>query len=271
MTKAPIPPKVLTIAGSDSGGSAGIQADLKTLTACGIFGASAITTVTAQNTMGVMAVFALPPDFVRAQIQAVLDDIGADVIKTGLLGRPEIITLVADMLPNVPLVVDPVLVNGHGQQIVSDEAIRAYQTHLFPRATIITPNIDEAKLLTGMTKLDTRDDFEVAAHQLFALGPKNVLIKGGQLPDRHQVFDVLYDGDTLQIWEQPKLPIDNPHGIGCTFASAIAAELSKGHAIHEAVSIAIGYVHMALAGAINWQIGHGRSPVNHFVATKRDL
>ncbi len=264
MLNLPHPPKVLTIAGSDSGGSAGIQADLKTFTALGVFGSSALTVATAQNTIGIQAVQLLPLDFIRSQILTVLSDIGADVIKTGLLGRAEVVELVVELLPNVPLVVDPVLVNGKGQQIVSDDTLSTYKNHLFPHATIITPNLVEAQLLSGIGQLATPADFEIAARHLHSLGPQYVLIKGGQLPASNRVFDMFYDGHEMKTWQQPKLPIENPHGIGCTFASAIAAEIAKGNAVSDAVQIALQYVHKALAGAIAWRVGQGRSPVNHF-------
>ncbi|PJF44818.1 MAG: hypothetical protein CUN55_01915 [Phototrophicales bacterium] len=168
------------------------------------------------------------------------------------------------MLPAVPLVVDPVLVNGQGQLIVSQDTILSYQQHLFPKATIITPNIDETKLLTNLPQLVSTEDFEKAARILHALGPKFVLIKGGQSPDKHIVFDVLYDGKQLAFLENPRLPVENPHGIGCTFASAIAAEIAKGNSVPKAVQIALQYVQRALAGALHWTIGQGRLPLNHF-------
>lgn len=261
----PTPPRVLTIAGSDSGGSAGIQADLKTFTARGVFGMSALTLVTAQNTTGVQQLQALPLDFIAAQIEAVLGDIGADTIKTGLLLRPEIIDMLAAQLPERPLIVDPVLVNGAGQQIVSDAAVEAYQKRLFPRAHIITPNLDETKRLTGMETIKSEDDFRTAAKRLHAFGASYVLLKGSIAHVDNVVRDYLYDGEHFWQWEHPTLPVQNPHGIGCTFASAIAAEIAKGSPTPSAVATALDYVHRALQGAHHWQLGAGRSPVNHFV------
>jgi hydroxymethylpyrimidine/phosphomethylpyrimidine kinase len=258
------PPRVLTIAGSDSGGSAGVQADLKTYTARGVFGLSAVTVVTAQNTRGVVQAHPLPVEFVAAQIKAVLDDIAVSVVKTGLLLSADIIRLVADTVPDVPLIVDPVLVNGKGEQIVSDAAIEAYKSALIPRASIITPNMDEAQLLAGLDNLSVKQDFYVAAQRLQTLGVGHVLVKGGHL-ETQEITDVLYDGDQFFEWRKPALPVDNPHGVGCTFASAIAAEIAKGSAMPQAVETAHEYLYRALQGAQKWHLGGGRPPVNHFV------
>lgn len=268
MNKQIQPPKVLTIAGSDAGGSAGIQADLKTMTARGVFGSSVLTTVTAQNTLGVQRANLLPLDFVEAQLHSVLTDIQPHVIKTGLLGRPDVIKLVAELAPDVPLVVDPVLVNGHGQPITTEEALKAYQTHLLPRATVLTPNREEVMLLSGIPTLTTTEDFETAAKIIHAQGPQHVLLKGGTSANNDIVFDLVYDGETTTIHQHQRLPIENPHGIGCTLASAIASEIAKGKPVGTAIEIALQYVHTALAGAIGWQVGGGRSPVNHFAALK---
>ena len=258
------PPRVLSIAGSDSGGSAGIQADLKSFTARGVFGMTAITLATAQNTQGVHQLQSFSEVFIAAQIDAVLDDIGVSVIKTGLLLKPEIIDMVAQKVDAVPLVVDPVLVNGAGKQIVSDAAIEHYKKLLFPKATIITPNIDETKLLSGVKTLAQHADFAEAAQRLYAMGMDYILIKGSSSTGA-TIANYFYDGQQLKVFEQARLPIENPHGIGCTLASAIAAEIAKGNAVPQAVKIALDYVHRALAGALDWQIGNGRSPVNHFV------
>ena len=258
------PPRVLTIAGSDSGGSAGVQADLKTLTARRVFGMSAITAVTAQNTVGVQQVHMVPPEIIVAQIQSVLDDIGVDVIKTGLLLTADNIQAIAATIPDKPLVVDPVLVNGAGQQIVSTATIEAYKTQLIPRATIITPNVDEIALLADMSPIQSEDELEAAADILYGLGTKFVLLKGGHLAGE-QIVDVLYDGQAFHRWQKPKLPVNNPHGVGCTFASAIAAEIAKGSPVVQAVETAHEYLYRALQAAIAWNLGSGRSPVNHFV------
>lgn len=259
-----IPPRVLTIAGSDSGGSAGIQADLKTFTARGVFGMSAITLVTAQNTQGVQRVEVMPAEIVASQMHAVLDDIGLTSAKTGLLFKADIVTLVADILPDIPLIVDPVLVNGSGKTIVSSETIEAYKTKLFPRATVITPNLDEAMLLSGIERIEHADDFRKAARIMHDYGVDFVLMKGGHM-ETEEIVDILFDGDQFYEWRKPALPIKNPHGIGCTYASAIAAEVAKGNSVVDAVETAHAYVYRALKGALAWQLGQGRSPVNHFV------
>lgn len=258
------PPRVLTIAGSDSGGSAGVQADLKTYTARQVFGLSAITAVTAQNTQGVQSVHVLPVDMVRAQIESVISDIGISVVKTGLLLNAEIISMVAEIVPDVPIVVDPVLVNGQGKQIVSNDAITAYREQLIPRASIITPNMDEVELLSGINAIKNSDDFYGAARALYQLGTAYVLIKGGHL-DGQEITDMLFDGAHFYEWHKPALPVENPHGVGCTFASAIAAEIAKGSPMPQAVETAHEYLYRALTGTLHWQLGHGRSPVNHFV------
>lgn len=263
------PFRVLTIAGSDSGGSAGIQADLKTFEARQVFGMTALTMVTAQNTLGVKAAMALPLDLIAEQIDAVLSDSGAHAIKTGLLGRAEVIHLVAERLDtyqreqwSVPLVVDPVLVDGQGRRIVSEETMMAYRTVLFPMATVITPNLDEACWLADMETIQEITDFEEAARRLYAYGVRGVFIKGGHL-GREIVTDVFYDGEGWDYLTAPMLPIENPHGVGCTFASAIAAEIAKGKPATQAVQVAHGYVQRALQGALAWQVGRGRKPVNH--------
>lgn len=264
-----IPPRVLAIGGSDSGGSAGIQADLKTLTARGVYGTSVLTIITAQNTMGVQQSFPLPIPFIQQQIRAVLDDIGTSAIKTGLLGRADVVQMVADEAQRngqAMLVVDPVLVNGEGHLIVSAETVGAYLEILFPQATIVTPNLDEASRLVGMPPATCLDDFYGLARKLHALGrSKAVLIKGGHLNDTDHVVDLLFDGQSFTELSAPRLPVENPHGVGCTYASAIAAELARGFSIKSAVQTAHAYLHRALSGALNWQLGQGRSPVRHFV------
>lgn len=263
------PPRVLTIAGSDSGGSAGIQADLKTLTALGVFGMSALTLVTAQDTKGVQSVQHLSPKFIGEQVEIVLYDVGADVIKMGFLGDAEVIVHLKSFLPtDIPLVIDPVLVNGVGDLIVSQDTIRAYQKILLPRAAVITPNLDEAKLLAGLTTIATQSDMKTAARRIHAeFSPQSIVIKGGHLAETNQndeVVDLFFDGQQFHELRAPRLPISNPHGVGCTFASAIAAYLAKGKNTQDAVQAAHQYLQGALAGAQNWQISAGRTPVNHF-------
>jgi hydroxymethylpyrimidine/phosphomethylpyrimidine kinase len=260
-TNAIDPPVVLSIGGSDSGGSAGIQADLKTCEARGVFGCTAITVVTAQNTVSVTGAHPLPEEFIQAQIDAVMSDIAPQTLKTGLLGRASVVEMVARI--NVSnRVIDPVLLDGSGRQIVSDETVTAYREKLFPLATVITPNLDEAALLAG---LSISDDPREMARKLHDFGPDFVLIKGGHLTQTDHIIDLLYDGENYIELTAPRLPVENPHGVGCTFASAIAAELAKGQRPKDAVKIAHEYLHAALKGSLDWKLGAGRSPVNHGV------
>lgn len=260
-----IPPRVLAIGGADSSGSAGIQADIKTYTAHGVFGLSVLTVVTAQNTLGVKAALALPLDFITAQWDAVWHDIGADIVKTGLLGRREVVELVAEWVQvgGVPLVVDPVVVNGQGQLIVSPDTILAYRERLIPLAQIVTPNLDEVYHLTGLT-VTTIDDARHAAIHLVEMGARAALVKGGHLVGERKV-DVLFNGEQIVEFDAPTLPIENPHGVGCTFASAIAAQLALGVGLVSAVQAAHTYLQLALQGAQDWQLGKGRQPVRHWL------
>lgn len=265
------PSVVLTIAGSDSGGSAGIQADLKTFEARGVFGTSAITVVTAQNTQQVIQAHALSEAFIQAQIEAVLSDMSVNTIKTGLLGRASVITLVATMIQQYQVqqvVVDPVLVNGQGQQFVDDEGVKAYQALLFPLATVITPNLDEAQILTGLVIKDRAGLYQ-AAEALMRYQPQAVLVKGGHLTHEDTILDLFYDGENFVELTAPRLSIDNPHGVGCTFASATAAELAKGATPENAVRHAHQYLQKALAGSQHWSIGAGRTPVYYAVGNQK--
>jgi len=273
MKMASHPPRVLAVGGSDSGGSAGIQADLKTYEACGVFGCTALTMLTAQNTLGVKGMYPLPEDFIAAQMQTVLDDIGADATKTGFLGRVSVVQVVAQIitayrLPHV--VVDPVLLDGKGQQIVSDEALAAYKDRLFPLAAVITPNLDEAALLTGIP-IQTKADIYEAARRLHGLGVGVVVVKGGHLRDGDAILNLVYDGQQFTPLSAPRLSVENPHGVGCTFASAIAAALARGVDPPQAIQSAHEYLQAALMGSLGWRLGRGRSPVFHGVgATNHD-
>lgn len=262
-----IPKRVLSIGGSDSGGSAGIQADIKTYEARGVFGSTAITAVTAQDTQKVHSVHFLPEDFIAKQIEVVLSDIGTNAVKTGFLARESIVNVVAKALKNYQpkaLVVDPVLVDGKGKQFASTETVAAYQTQLFPITTVITPNVDEAAILSGVA-LSKKADLYEAAKKLLDFGVQGVVIKGGHLSEGDTIVNLFYDGTEFIELTAPRLPIHNPHGVGCTFASAIAAELAKGHRLAPAVTTAHHYLQTALAGSQNWQLGQGRLPVNHSV------
>ncbi len=259
--------KVLTIAGSDSGGGAGIQADLKAFAARGVYGMSALTAITAQNTVGVQGVFELPANFVAQQIDSVMEDIGADAWKTGMLSNAEIIQVVADRARHYQverLVVDPVMVAKSGDPLLRPEAREALIEALLPLAYVITPNHHEAQVLTGL-EIRTVEDMRRAAVAIHEMGARHVVVKGGHLPEASNAVDVLYDGQTFTELDAPRLETPNTHGTGCTFASAIAAELAKGHPVPEAVRIAKAYLTAALRAAVGLRIGHGHGPLNHFL------
>ena len=252
----------LTIAGSDSGGGAGIQADLKTFTAFRVFGLSVITGLTAQNTRGVQGVELPSTDFIRTQLRSVLEDIGADAAKTGMLATGEIIRTVADVARQFRLrnlVVDPVMIAASGDALMEHEAAPVMQEHLFPLATVVTPNLDEATFLC-QRKIRTIEEMEEAARAIQAMGPKYVLVKGGHLPGE-RVVDLLYDGREFVRRESRRVQGEF-HGTGCTLSSAIAAGLAKGLPVPEAVARAQDYVVLGLKTAP--AVGGGRRPLNHF-------
>jgi hydroxymethylpyrimidine/phosphomethylpyrimidine kinase len=264
-----LPPVALSIGGSDSAGSAGIQADLKTFTTCQVYGTTVLTTLTAQNTQGVQRNYPVPVDFVQAQLDAVVSDISIHAAKTGFLGRAEVVKAIAHEVITwkFPLVVDPVLVNGQGQLIVDADTQKAYREKLFPQATLITPNGDEAVLLSGLSQIRSHKDMREAARRLHALGPRYVLLKGGHLAEKSQadtIIDVLFDGQEFYELPTPRLPIHNPHGVGCTLSAAITAHLAQGLSMLEAVQRGQAYLIKTLEGALQWRVGRGRSPVNHF-------
>ena len=259
--------KVLTIAGSDSGGGAGIQADLKTFAARGVYGMSALTAITAQNTVGVQGVFELPAEFVATQIDSVMGDIGADAWKTGMLSSAEIIRVVAGRARHYGmerLVVDPVMVAKGGDPLLRVEAREALIGELVPLAYVITPNHHEAAVLTGL-RVTNLEEMHRAAEGIHRLGARYVVVKGGHLPATDAAIDVLYDGRDFQSFEAPRVDTPNTHGTGCTFASAIAAELAKGKSVSEAVGAAKAYLTAALQAAVDLGIGHGHGPLNHFL------
>jgi hydroxymethylpyrimidine/phosphomethylpyrimidine kinase len=259
--------KVLTIAGSDSGGGAGIQADLKTFTARGVYGMSAVTAITAQNTVGVQEVFELPAELVGRQIDSVMSDIGADAWKTGMLANAEIIHVVAERARHYGierLVVDPVMVAKGGDLLLRPEAQAALIQDLIPLAYVITPNHHEAQALTGLA-IHTVEDMRRAAVAIHALGARYVVVKGGHLLETSEAIDVLYDGRQFAEFHSPRVDTTNTHGTGCTFASAIAAELAKGHEIIEAVRLAKVYLTTALQTAAGLRIGQGHGPLNHWL------
>ena len=257
--------RVLSIAGSDSGGGAGIQADLKTFSALGCYGMTAITAITAQNTLGVSAIHGLPPEVLRAQIRAVLDDIGADAIKIGMLHSPEVVGVVAQALDDYRIahvVLDPVMVATSGDRLMAQETVQVLVTELFHRATLVTPNLDEAGLLLGR-QITEATEFEAATRELLALGAPAVLLKGGHLA-AGDIVDVLAtrSGHT-QRWASPRIASRNIHGTGCTLSSAIAAHLALGLGLPEAVTEARRYVLAAIASGAAVHTGAGHGPLNH--------
>ena len=255
--------RVLIIAGSDSGGGAGVQADIKTVTMQGAFAATAITALTAQNTLGVFGVLPIDPTFIRQQIEVVLDDIGADAVKTGMLHDAAVIEMVADVLadraPEVPLVVDPVMVAKGGAPLIEPSAIDALKALLISRATVLTPNLPEAEILAGRN-IDTVDAMHGAADALLRLGCRAVLLKGGHLAG-DTVHDVLATTAGQRVWESPRINTPHTHGTGCTLASGIAAGLAQGLDIEAAVDRAREYVRRAIESAPG--IGRGHGPLDH--------
>ncbi|HLL68222.1 MAG TPA: bifunctional hydroxymethylpyrimidine kinase/phosphomethylpyrimidine kinase [Micromonosporaceae bacterium] len=262
------PSVALTIAGSDSGGGAGIQADLKTFAALGVLGASAVTALTAQNTQGVRGVHPVPAAFVVEQVHTVLDDLSVAAVKTGMLATVEIVAAVAELaaagqLPN--LVVDPVMVSSSGDRLLDPAAERLYPEVLVPHAAVLTPNLLEAEVLLG-TRIRTLAEQHDAARALGALGARVVVVKGGHAvadtPD--EAVDVVWDGHTTSELRATRVRTRNNHGTGCTFASAIAAGLARGQSTADAVSAAKDYVRRAVEGAATWEVGGGHGPIDHF-------
>lgn len=255
--------RVLIVAGSDSGGGAGIQADIKTVTALGGFAATAVTALTAQDTTAVHDVFGVPPAFIARQMEVVLADIGADVIKTGMLHTAVVIGSVAGVLeksaPDTPLVVDPVMFAKGGARLLDPAAEQTLRERLLPRATVITPNVPEAEVLLGRT-IDTPEALEPAARALLALGPRGVLLKGGRLAGA-VVTDVLATAAGVSRYDSPRIATRSVHGTGCTLASAVAAGLARGLALEAAVARARAFVQAAIRTAPGLGAGHG--PLNH--------
>ncbi|GAA0663542.1 bifunctional hydroxymethylpyrimidine kinase/phosphomethylpyrimidine kinase [Streptomyces thermocarboxydovorans] len=254
------PPRVLTVAGSDSGGGAGIQADLKTMLALGVHGMSVLTAVTAQNSLGVQGAWKLPVEAVRAQYRSVVDDIGVQAVKTGMLATAELVEAVAELLAgtDAPAVVDPVGVSKHGDALLASSALDSVRTRLLPVATVATPNLDEVAQLTGI-RVETPDQMRRAAAAVLAYGPRWVVIKGGHLPG--DAVDLLTDGSEEHWLRAPRHNNRHTHGTGCTLASAIAAELAKGRPVPDAVSAAKDYVTGAIAAG--FALGAGIGPVDH--------
>lgn len=256
--------RALTIAGSDSGGGAGIQADLKTFTTFQVYGMSVVTAITAQNTLGVQRIEPLAADLVAAQLISVLGDIGVDTTKTGMLLKRETIEIVCQVLDEFgirKIVVDPLIQSGTGVSLLEEEALETLKDLLLPMARVITPNLNEAAALCGEDISDVTSMKE-AAKRIKDLGPDFVLLKGGHLPGPI-VFDILYDGNKMEVRDTLRLPGDGFHGIGCTLSAAITAGLAKGQDVREAIEMAHRYILSSIRNAFH--LGKGRRPLNHFV------
>ena len=258
-------PRVLSIAGSDSSGGAGIQADLKTMAALGCYGMTAITALTAQNTQGVRAIHGVPPQMLRDQIDAVVEDVGVDAVKIGMLHAPEIVLTLAAAIDRHALknvVLDPVMVATSGAVLIDNPAIALLVRELFPRSMLVTPNLDETALLVGRS-VRNPDDMERAAHELLTKGAHAVLIKGGHLAG-DTVIDLLLTAEGVTHWMQaPRIYSGNTHGTGCTLSSAIAAALALGQPLLESVETARAYVRAALLAGAKVKTGRGSGPLNH--------
>lgn len=255
------PHKLLTVAGSDSGGAAGLQADLRAWAVLGAYGMSVLTAVTAQNSLAVQAVQLMPPDFIATQLDAVLSDYGAAAAKTGFLGRVAVIEIVADKLRQfaVPhLVIDPVLVNHRGESMFAPAVTQAYIDHLLPLAVLVTPNLAEARLLSGV-EVNTLDDAETAVHHLHTLGPKNILLK--RIPHDNQFVDLFFDGAQMVKLKTAVLDTKNTHGAGDTLSAAVCAFLARGEGMETAVCQAHQFTATAIQNAATWQFSSGHGPI----------
>lgn len=282
----PTPPRALTIAGSDSGGAAGLEADLRAMTACGVHGCVAVTAVTVQNSLGVSGVHLVPPDVVAAQVRTVVNDIGVGAAKTGMLATAKIIEAVADVVDEVgigrdddrdtqrsgagpsgtvPFVVDPVAASMYGEPLLADDAMEAILTRLFPRATLVTPNLDEIRLLCGITVRD-RESAGKAADALHDLGARWALVKGGHLHGSPEVTDLLSDGERTWEFSGPRIDTPHVHGAGDALASATCAGLARGLGMPDAVAFAERYIRRAVADS--YPLGAGTGPVSPFWAVR---
>jgi hydroxymethylpyrimidine/phosphomethylpyrimidine kinase len=256
----------LTIAGSDSGGGAGIQADLKTFSALGVYGASVITALTAQNTLGVQGVHDVPAAFIRQQMESVLGDLDVKAIKIGMLSRQSTIRAVAEGLaeaPDIPVVLDPVMIAASGDLLLRSSAVKALKMVLIPRAAVITPNLHEAAVLTGQPVAANEGEMEQQARILHEAGARAVLIKGGHGSGSESV-DILITAYGMQRYATPRIETPNVHGTGCTLSSAIAAGLAKGLSLDAACRAAKAYITAAIAASARLKVGHGHGPAHHF-------
>ena len=258
-------PVALSIAGSDSGGGAGIQADIKSIQANGVFATTVVTAITAQNTREVTAAKDLSPSLIEAQFRAVWDDIHVHAVKTGMLSSSQIIATVARLLRkhagDVPVVVDPVMMSKSGFQLLRDDAVESLVEEMLPLATVVTPNAHEAARLSGM-EVKTAESARAAARKIHELGPQYVIVKGGHLEGEDRAIDFLFDGQSMHTFVVPRIDTKNTHGTGCTYASAIAANLAKGYPVVKAVERAKRYVTTAIENGL--PIGSGRGPTHHF-------
>lgn len=258
----------LTIAGSDSGGGAGIQADIKSMQANGVYAASVVTAITAQNTLTVTEAFELPLSLIEKQLDAVFEDISVRATKTGMLSSSQVIELVARELAAreiAPLVVDPVMISKSGYELLAEDAVETLKTKLLPLATVVTPNAHEAQHLTGIDVAST-DAATEAAKAIFEMGPRAVLVKGGHIDTDDDAVDVLFDGKNTYTFAAPRILTKNTHGSGCTYASAIAANLARGMPLRESIARAKRYVTDAIRHGLS--IGQGHGPTNHFYFLK---
>lgn len=259
-------PVALTIAGSDSGGGAGIQADIKTFSSLGVFGASAITAITAQNTQGVRGIQAISPEILRGQIEVILEDFIVDAVKIGMLHNKDAVKVVSETLPSfrrTSIILDPVMISTSGSKLLEDDAIRTIMDELFPKATLLTPNIPETEYLSGI-KINNEADILCAARKLQEKGCNAILIKGGHIPGVETVDRLFINENNPICLASPTVETFNTHGTGCTLSSAIAAYMALGHSLVEAVRLAKEYMNNALVHGANVCMGKGHGPVNHF-------
>ncbi|GFN32877.1 bifunctional hydroxymethylpyrimidine kinase/phosphomethylpyrimidine kinase [Paenibacillus xylaniclasticus] len=264
--------KALTVAGSDSGGGAGIQADLKTFQELGVFGMTALTAVTAQNTLGVHGIYPLTVEAVQKQMDAIGEDMGTDAVKTGMLFNTDIIRGVAEKIVQYKwdkVVIDPVMVAKGGSVLLMEEALRALREVVMPLALVVTPNVPEAELIAGM-KIRSLEDRKEAARIIAGQGARNVVMKGGHdESDPHTVIDLLFDGRDFYEFRSPRLVTRHTHGTGCTFAAAVTAELAKGRGVLQSVEVAKAFIEAAIEDTLH--IGRGHGPTNHWAYKKRQL
>jgi len=261
--------RILTIAGSDSGGGAGIQTDLKTITVLGGYGMSVITALTAQNTVGVQAILELPLDFIEKQIDSVVEDIGVDAVKTGMLSSSPIVSLVASKIKQYQIkrvIVDPVMVAKSGDSLLKEEAQKALRELLIPLAFVVTPNLPEASVLAGF-EVNNLKTMKEAARHIYNLGARNVLVKGGHM--KGEIVDLLFDGNTFYEYPTPRIPTKNTHGTGCTFASALATELAKGDTVQTAVKRAKAFITTAIRFSL--PLGKGHGPTNPYAMIANEM